>query len=80
MEATCNHCNHWIQDQKIVEVQSDQFGVCDELSGKPAMNPEFVLPVVHEPGMPASQPKPFEMVTGAQFGCNHFEVRNTWIK
>ncbi|MBA9077215.1 MULTISPECIES: hypothetical protein [Rufibacter] len=80
MEATCNHCNHWIQDQKVVEVQSNQFGLCDELSGKPAMNPEFVLPVVHEMGMMPSQPKPFEMVTGAQFGCNHFEGRRNWIE
>ncbi|WP_192820421.1 hypothetical protein [Rufibacter sp. LB8] len=79
MEAICNHCNHWIQDKKIAEVQTKEFGVCDELSGKPAINPEFVLSVVHEPGRAFSQPKPFEIVTGAQFGCNHFEGRRAWI-
>ncbi|AKQ47496.1 hypothetical protein TH63_04880 [Rufibacter radiotolerans] len=80
MEATCNHCAHWVQDQKIVEVQSKDFGVCDELTGKHAMDPEYVLPLVHVDALHDTKPKQFEMITGAMFGCNHFDERRSWIE
>ncbi|AMM51864.1 hypothetical protein TH61_12705 [Rufibacter sp. DG15C] len=79
MEATCNHCAHWAQDSKVVETQSNQFGVCDELTGQHAMNPEYVLPLVHE-GPQDSKPRQFEMITGAMFGCNHFDERRSWVQ
>jgi hypothetical protein len=76
MEATCNHCNHWDQNPKV-KVPSNAFGVCDELTGQHAMDPEYVLPLVHE--KVDSTPKQFEMITGANFGCNHFTERKGWI-
>jgi hypothetical protein len=78
MEATCNHCNHWNQDQAKVPVQSNAFGVCDELTGQHAMDPEYVLPLVHDSKIETT-PKQFEMITGASFGCNHFSERKGWI-
>lgn len=78
MEATCNHCSHWEQDQKKVELQSNDFGVCDELTGQHAMEPAYVLPLVHE-GVQDNTPRKFEMITGAMFGCNHFSERRSWI-
>lgn len=80
MEATCNHCNHWEQDQQKMPVQSQDFGVCDELTGKHAMEPEYVLPLIHEAATGDNTPKRFEMITGAMFGCNHFSERRTWIQ
>ena len=79
MEATCNHCNHWNQDEEKVKMQSPEFGVCDELTGQHAMEPEYVLPLVHEGRMNDKTPEQFEMITGAQFGCNHFSQRKSWI-
>lgn len=79
MEATCNHCNHWNQDQAKVPVQNNAFGVCDELTGQHAMDPEYVLPLVHEASKVDATPKQFEMITGAGFGCNHFSERKGWI-
>ena len=79
MEATCNHCNHWNQDQAKTTVQNNAFGVCDELTGQHAMNPEYVLPLVHESSKVDNTPKQFEMITGAAFGCNHFSERKGWI-
>ena len=79
MEATCNHCNHWEQDPKKDIVHNNAFGGCDELNGKHAMDPEYVLPLVHETSKVDSTPKQFEMITGSDFGCNHFSERKTWI-
>ena len=79
MEATCNHCTHWEQDQNKIELQSKDFGVCDELTGQHAMNPAYVLPLVHEGPENDSKPKQFEMITGATFGCNHFSGRRNWV-
>ncbi|AKD04136.1 hypothetical protein POKO110462_19540 [Pontibacter korlensis] len=79
MEATCNHCTHWEQDQNKVKLQSQDFGVCDELTGQHAMEPEYVLPLVHE-GPEDMKPQRFEMITGAMFGCNHFNERKNWVK
>ncbi len=82
MEATCNHCNHWEQDpDKIqIKVENSAFGVCDELTGRHAMDPEYVLPLVHEASKADSTPQQFEMITGAGFGCNHFSERRSWIQ
>lgn len=79
MEATCNHCSHWEQDQNKIELQNNDFGVCDELTGQHAMEPAYVLPLVHE-GVEDNTPKKFEMITGAMFGCNHFSERSTWAR
>ncbi|WP_187261951.1 hypothetical protein [Pontibacter beigongshangensis] len=79
MEATCNHCTHWEQDPNKVEIQSKDFGVCDELTGQHAMDPEYVLPLVHEVSGTDNKPKQFEMITGAMFGCNHFSERKRWV-
>ncbi|QCR22573.1 hypothetical protein [Pontibacter sp. SGAir0037] len=79
MEAICNNCNHWEQKPEQVKIESDAFGVCDELSGKTGMNPEYVLPLVHDAVMENNTPQQFEMITGAQFGCNHFSERRSWI-
>ena len=77
MEATCNHCDHWHQDQAKVKAATNEFGVCDELTGQHAMNPEYVLPLVHE--KVDNTPEQFEMITGANFGCNHFSEKRGWI-
>ena len=79
MEATCNHCNHWNQDQAKTQVKNDAFGLCDELTGQHAMEPGYVLPLVHEVSKVDNTPKQFEMITGANFGCNHFSERRSWI-
>ena len=79
MEATCNHCDHWSQDQAKAQVKNDAFGLCDELTGQHAMEPEYVLPLVHEASKVDNTPKQFEMITGANFGCNHFSERKSWI-
>ncbi|KAA5549241.1 hypothetical protein [Adhaeribacter rhizoryzae] len=78
MEATCNHCNHWHPEQEK-PVPTQDFGVCDELTGQHAMNPEYVLPLVHETSTD-NTPQQFEMITGAMFGCNHFTERKGWFK
>ena len=77
MEAICNNCNHWENNPVKVKVQNNSFGVCDELTGQHAMDPEYVLPLVHE--KVDNTPKDFEMITGANFGCNHFTERKGWI-
>lgn len=77
MEATCNHCDHWHQEQATAPVQNKAFGVCDELTGQHAMDPEYVLPLIHE--KVDNTPKQFEMITGANFGCNHFSGKRGWI-
>ena len=82
MEAICNNCNHWEQDPNKVSAitattNAKAFGVCDELTGQHAMEPEYVLPLVHE--KVDNTPKNFEMITGANFGCNHFSERKGWI-
>jgi len=77
MEATCNHCDHWHQEQAKPQVQNNEFGLCDELTGKHALEPEYVLPLIHEEV--DNTPKKFEMITGAAFGCNHFTERRGWI-
>ncbi|MDX5347163.1 MAG: hypothetical protein LPK19_07930 [Hymenobacteraceae bacterium] len=79
MDATCNHCTHWAQDQNKVQLQSKDFGVCDELTGQHALEPSYVLPLVHE-GKVDSKPNRFEMITGAWFGCNHFNERNDGMR
>lgn len=78
MEATCNQCTHWEQDQNKVKLQSKDFGVCDELTGQHAMEPSYVLPLVHESSSDL-KPTKFEMITGSQFGCNHFSERKRWV-
>lgn len=78
MEATCNHCTHWEQDQNKIQLQNNNFGVCDELTGQHAMDPSYVLPLVHEASEDL-KPKQFEMITGAEFGCNHFSERKSWV-
>jgi hypothetical protein len=74
MDATCNHCSHWEQEQAKKQVQSDEFGVCNELSNH-NLDPEYVLPVINERQLSANANKGFEMITGAMFGCNHFEEK-----
>jgi hypothetical protein len=80
MEATCNHCNHWHQEDAQVKLPSQDFGVCDELNGQHAMSPEYVLPLVPETSRVDNTSANFEMITGAQFGCNHFSERKGWFK
>ncbi|MFC5272262.1 hypothetical protein [Adhaeribacter terreus] len=79
MEATCNHCDHWHQDQAKAQVQNNAFGLCDELTGQHGMDPEYVLPLVHEASKVDNTPKQFEMITGSNFGCNHFSVKRGWV-
>lgn len=78
MEAVCNNCNHWEQDPSKVQLQSKDFGLCDELTGQHALEPAYVLPLVHE-GAEDKKLRSFEMITGAQFGCNHFTERKAWV-
>ncbi|WP_458986198.1 hypothetical protein [Pontibacter sp. CAU 1760] len=61
-------------------MQTKDFGVCDELTGQHAMEPSYVLPLVHEGPSGDMKPKQFEMITGATFGCNHFSSRGNWVK
>jgi hypothetical protein len=78
MEATCNNCNHWEQDQNKIQLQSKDFGLCDELTGQHALEPSYVLPLVHQESKDL-KPKQFEMITGSSFGCNHFTERKRWV-
>jgi hypothetical protein len=75
MEATCNHCSHWEQNKAEVKIQDNDFGVCNELTGQHAMEPEYVLPLLHEGQAVNKKVSDFEMITGAMFGCNHFAER-----
>ena len=66
MDATCSNCNHW--DTKTAAVQTREgFGECNELS-HPKANMYYILPVVD-----AGKPTDVEFITGAEFGCNHFQ-------
>lgn len=75
MEATCNNCNHWEQTQtKLNAVNSENFGVCNELSDH-NLAPEYIVPVLND-GKPVSEKGGhYDYITGAQFGCNHFDVK-----
>ena len=66
MEATCNNCNHW--DTQTAAVQTRKgFGECNELSN-PKAEMHFILPVLQN-----GDPRQVEFITGAEFGCNHFQ-------
>lgn len=75
MDATCNHCNHWEQSQaKLNTPKSDDFGRCNELSDH-NLAPEFIVPVLND-GKPVSEKgEHYDYITGANFGCNHFEEK-----
>lgn len=75
MDPVCNNCSHWEQNQVKAEIPSDKFGVCNELTGQHAMEPEYVLPLLHEGQAVNKTADDFEMITGAMFGCNHFAER-----
>ncbi|WP_224997200.1 hypothetical protein [Cesiribacter sp. SM1] len=71
MEATCNHCTHWEQTQAKLDVPTDKFGKCNELSDA-HVDPEYIVPVLND-GRPVSEKNGhYEYITGADFGCNHF--------
>lgn len=66
MDATCNNCNHW--DTATPAVTNKQgFGECEELS-HPKAEMRFILPVVQ-----GTSSENVEFITGAAFGCNHFQ-------
>lgn len=80
MEATCNHCTHWEQTQNKLNSTSvrtpEQFGVCNELSDA-QLQPEYIVPVLNN-GKPVREKEGhYEYITGANFGCNHFEEGNS---
>ena len=67
MDATCNHCSHW--DTATPAVTDKQgFGECNELS-QPKANMYYILPVIQN-----GDPRDVEFITGAEFGCNHFQA------
>ena len=66
MDATCNNCNHWDTAAPAVSDKSG-FGECNELS-HPKAEMRFILPVVQN-----TDPSSVEFLTGADFGCNHFQ-------
>ena len=74
MDAVCNNCSHWEQKNNI-KANSNNFGLCNELTEEHTNDPEYVIPVLHEGKAVQESKGHFEMITGAQFGCNHFDER-----
>lgn len=70
MDATCSNCNHWDTDTAAVKAQATTtgFGECNELSN-PKAEMHFILPVIQN-----GDPRQVEFITGAEFGCNHFQA------
>ena len=66
MDATCNNCNHWDTAAPTV-TDKKGFGECNELS-QPKAEMHFILPVVQ-----GASAQNAEFITGAAFGCNHFQ-------
>lgn len=75
MEPTCNHCNHWEETQaKLNTAKADAYGRCNELSDH-NLDPEYIVPVLNN-GKPVSQnDEHYDYITGADFGCNHFQEK-----
>lgn len=75
MEPTCNHCSHWEETQaKLNTAKADAYGRCNELSDH-NLDPEYIVPVLNN-GKPVSQNgEHYDYITGADFGCNHFEEK-----
>ncbi len=68
MEATCNHCNHWQTETAAAAKHPQGFGECNELS-HPKAEMHYILPVLQN-----GDPRSVEYITGADFGCNHFQA------
>lgn len=76
MDATCDHCSHWDKTAAKLNNANGDFGVCHELTDEHANDPEYVIPTLHD-GKPVTEKgEHFEMITGANFGCNHFDARS----
>lgn len=75
MEPTCNHCSHWEETQaKLNTPKADAYGRCNELSDH-NLDPQYIVPVLND-GKPVSQKgEHYDYITGADFGCNHFEEK-----
>ncbi len=79
MEATCNNCDHWENTQAklnatLDSTKTEDFGVCNELSDH-NMDPEYIIPVLNQ-GKPVTENGDrYDYITGANFGCNHFDAR-----
>lgn len=73
MEATCNHCTHWehTQAQAKLNVPTDKFGRCNELSDH-NLDPEYIVPVLNDGKPVTERGEHYDYITGADFGCNHF--------
>ena len=67
MDATCSNCNHWDAQTEAVK-QREGFGECNELS-QPKADMHYILPVINN-----GDPTSVEFITGAEFGCNHFQA------
>ena len=68
MDATCSNCNHWDTQTEAVKAQTQgAFGECNELSN-PKAEMHYILPVVQ-----GTSAQNAEFITGAAFGCNHFQ-------
>ena len=68
MERICKNCNHWEQGVQKAP-RPDLYGECNELSHH-QLDPEYVLPVLDNNAN--SGTSNYELITGANFGCNHF--------
>ena len=66
MEAVCKNCDHWETDTPAVAEQQDM-GECNAL-GSDDSGSMYVLPVVNA----EQRPDQYELLTGADFGCNQF--------
>ena len=66
MDTTCANCNHWDTNTEAVQ-QRQGFGECHELS-QPKAEMHYILPVIQN-----GDPRSVEFITGAEFGCNHFQ-------
>jgi fructose-specific phosphotransferase system component IIB len=75
MEAVCNNCSHWEETNKIKQEKQGSFGLCNELTDTHINDPEYVIPVLNEGRAVQESNGHFEMITGANFGCNHFDER-----
>lgn len=64
MEATCKNCNHW-EDEAPAVKNHKNFGECEVLSES---GMKYVLPVLQN----QSNNSGMEILTSANFGCNHF--------
>ncbi|UII20118.1 hypothetical protein [Fulvivirga ligni] len=72
MENVCKNCNHWAPEASVV-ANKENYGECNKLSHiESKMDPDYIIPVLHDGKPITKDSKGIEYITGSNFGCNQF--------